>query len=163
VRANEARAVCVANTLRCKIPHKKAFFAVLTDERNRGFFSATEQEIIRQHIPWTRLVADAQTERDEKPVELLEHVRRNRTEFVMKPNDEYGGAGVTLGWEASEKQWDEAVGERWQTGMGRGWCRRGSRCGERCSRTLRRVPRQRCGTCWWTLRRISSVDGWQGS
>src|SRR3970282_1796948 len=64
VRAYEARAVCVANTLRCKIPHKKAFFAVLTDERNRGLFSATEQEIIRQHIPWTRLVAGGQTERD---------------------------------------------------------------------------------------------------
>ena len=110
VRAYEARAVCVTNTLRCKIPHKKAFFAVLTDERNCGLFSATEQEIIRQHIPWTRLVADAKTERDGKPVELLKHVRRNRTEFVMKPNDEYGGAGVTLGWEASEKQWDEAVG-----------------------------------------------------
>ena len=40
MKAYEARAVCVANTLRCKIPHKKAFFAVLTDERNRELFSA---------------------------------------------------------------------------------------------------------------------------
>ena len=31
--------VCVANSLRCKIPHKKAFFAVLTDERYAGLFS----------------------------------------------------------------------------------------------------------------------------
>ncbi|MDQ3417867.1 MAG: hypothetical protein M3541_03655, partial [Acidobacteriota bacterium] len=30
VRAYEARAVCVANTFRCKLPHKKALFAVLT-------------------------------------------------------------------------------------------------------------------------------------
>ena len=109
VRAYEARAVCVANTLRCKIPHKKAFFEVLTDERNCGLFSATEQEIIRRHIPWTRLVADVKTERDGKPLELLNHVRQYRTEFVMKPNDEYGGAGVTLGWEASPQQWDEAI------------------------------------------------------
>ena len=34
VEAYAARAVCVANTFRCKLAHKKAFFAVLTDERN---------------------------------------------------------------------------------------------------------------------------------
>ena len=118
VRAYEARAVCVANTLRCKIPHKKAFFEVLTDERNCGLFSATEQEIIRRHIPWTRLVADVKTERDGKPLELLNHVRQNRTEFVMKPNDEYGGAGVTLGWEASPQQWDEAIDRALADGQG---------------------------------------------
>ena len=31
--AYRARTVCIANTFRCKVPHKKAFFAVLTDER----------------------------------------------------------------------------------------------------------------------------------
>ena len=35
VRAYESRAVCVANTFRCKLPHKKAFFAVLTDSVER--------------------------------------------------------------------------------------------------------------------------------
>ncbi len=40
VDAYEQRAVCMANTLRCKIPHKKAFFAVLTDERTPRLFSA---------------------------------------------------------------------------------------------------------------------------
>jgi len=109
VKAYETRAVCVANTLRCKIPHKKAFFAVLTDARNGALFSAEEKDVIHKHIPWTRLVADVRTERDVRPVELLEHVRRNRNEFVLKPNDEYGGAGVTLGWEANEGQWDEAI------------------------------------------------------
>ena len=29
----------------------------------------------------------------------------------MKPNDEYGGAGVTLGWETSESAWDAALQE----------------------------------------------------
>src|SRR5207237_8140974 len=40
--AYEASAVCVANSLRCKIPHKKAFFAVLTDERRSPLFSERE-------------------------------------------------------------------------------------------------------------------------
>ena len=28
---------------------------------------------------------------------------------MIKPNDEYGGAGVTLGWETSESEWDAAI------------------------------------------------------
>ena len=34
--------------------------------------------------------------------------RRRREQLVLKPNDEYGGTGVTLGWETSES----AVGRR---------------------------------------------------
>jgi hypothetical protein len=28
---------------------------------------------------------------------------------VLKPSDEYGGSGVSLGWETSEQDWDEAI------------------------------------------------------
>lgn len=109
VRAYEARAVCVANTFRCKIPHKKAFFAVLTDERNSNLFSAAELEIIRRHVPWTRLVEDVRTTRDGKTIQLLEYARANRENFVLKPNDEYGGTGVTLGWETTPSAWEAAI------------------------------------------------------
>ena len=34
---------------------------------------------------------------------------RRRNDFVLKPNDEYGGTGVLLGWEASEHEWDRAL------------------------------------------------------
>ena len=53
VKAYTAGAVCVANNFRCKIPHVKAFFAVLTDEQNGTLFSLSERELIRRHIPWT--------------------------------------------------------------------------------------------------------------
>ena len=109
VRAYAARAVCVANTFRCKIPHKKAFFAVLTDERNINLFSAAELEIIRRHVPWTRLVEDVRTMRDGKTIQLLEYARANRENFVLKPNDEYGGTGVTLGWETTPSAWEAAI------------------------------------------------------
>jgi uncharacterized circularly permuted ATP-grasp superfamily protein len=120
VDAYEQRAVCVANTLRCKIPHKKAFFAVLTDDRHSHLFTATERDVIRQHIPWTALVEDGRVSRDGRRIDLVSYLRANRDRFVIKPNDEYGGTGVTLGWEASESQWDEtiarAIAER-----ARGW------------------------------------------
>ena len=109
VKAYAANAVCVANNFRCKIPHVKAFFAVLTDERNGGLFSHDEREIIRQHIPWTRVVADVQTAHYGETVDLLAFIRRERQNLVLKPSDEYGGSGVTLGWETSESAWDSAI------------------------------------------------------
>ncbi len=109
VDACEAGAVCVANTFRCKIPHKKAFFAVLTDPRNDALFAAEERSIIRAHVPWTRVLEDIATEKNGARSGLLDLVRAQRDQFVLKPNDEYGGKGVLLGWEMSISQWDEAL------------------------------------------------------
>ncbi|MGA2095035.1 MAG: hypothetical protein ABSH39_01935 [Candidatus Acidiferrum sp.] len=110
VKAYAANAVCVANTFRCKIPHVKAFFAVLTDEQNGALFSLDERELIRRHIPWTRIVADVKTSHYGQPVELLAYISRERENLVLKPSDEYGGSGVTLGWETDESAWDTAIG-----------------------------------------------------
>jgi uncharacterized circularly permuted ATP-grasp superfamily protein len=110
VDAYAARAVPVANNLRCKIPHKKAFFAVLTDERNREMFSPAERDLIRRHVPWTRLLREGRTTHEGRDIDLVEHVRRNRGGLVIKPNDDYGGHGVVLGWEADARKWDEALG-----------------------------------------------------
>ncbi len=110
IDAYSARAVCVANTLRCKIPHKKAFFAVLHDERNQHLFSGAEREIIRRHIPVTHVVNER----------VAESARGRRENLVLKPSDEYGGAGVFLGWELTSSQWDEAL-QRAVTDAGKVW------------------------------------------
>jgi hypothetical protein len=109
VKAYEANALCVVNTFRCKIPHVKAFFAVLTDEQNAKLFSHHERELIRQHIPWTRVVADVSTSHYGEPIELLAFIRSERESLVLKPSDEYGGTGVTLGWETPESVWDTTI------------------------------------------------------
>jgi hypothetical protein len=36
-------------------------------------------------------------------------MRAERENLVLKPSDEYGGTGVTLGWETSESAWDAAI------------------------------------------------------
>jgi uncharacterized circularly permuted ATP-grasp superfamily protein len=107
--AYAANAVCVANNFRCKIPHVKAYFAVLTDERNSGLFSFEERHLIRSHVPWTRVVSDMPTSYNGEHIELLPFVRRERYRLVIKPSDEYGGSGVTLGWETDERAWDAAI------------------------------------------------------
>lgn len=109
VRAYSAKAVCMANTLRCKLPHKKAFFAVLTDERFNTFFSAHEQQVIAQHVPWTRVLRDEKTTYQGRNVDLVALIREHRDRYVIKPNDEYGGSGVMLGWETDQGAWDNAI------------------------------------------------------
>jgi uncharacterized circularly permuted ATP-grasp superfamily protein len=109
VDAYSARAVCVANTFRCKLPHKKAFFAVLTDPAWASLFTPEMRAAIEATIPWTRLVRDEQVERGGRTTGLLEAARAGREQLVLKPNDEYGGKGVVLGWETSEAEWDRAL------------------------------------------------------
>jgi len=109
VAAYAARAVCVANTFRCKLAHKKAFFAVLTDPRHGALFSREEIATFRTHVPWTRVLEDGAAEKEGRRAGLLDLVRRGRERFVLKPNDEYGGKGVILGWEATERDWDAAL------------------------------------------------------
>jgi hypothetical protein len=109
VEAYATNSVCMANTFRCKLAHKKAFFAVLTDERNAHLFSDDDLSAIKAHIPWTRVVADEATSINGTRQSLLALVERNRETLVLKPNDEYGGTGVTLGWETSAREWDAAL------------------------------------------------------
>jgi hypothetical protein len=111
VKAYEAQAVCVANNFRCKIPHVKAFFAVLTEQKNAKLFSSEELDVIKLHVPWTRVVEDVKTDYQGKPIALLDYIRNNQEDLVLKPSDEYGGTGVTLGWEVDAKHWENSIQE----------------------------------------------------
>jgi hypothetical protein len=97
------------NSFRTKYIHKKMLFGVLTDDRHQHYFTDEEREAIKRHIPWTRRVADVRTTYDGQPVDLLEYIRRNRMNLVLKPNDDYGGHGIYIGWESDEKAWDAAI------------------------------------------------------
>jgi uncharacterized circularly permuted ATP-grasp superfamily protein len=109
LQAVAARAVCMVNPPRCKILHKKASLAVLTDERNQPLFTAEEHESIAAHIPWTRVMEERRTEHDGKAVDLVPFVLASRDRLVLKPNDDYGGAGIVLGWETDGAGWERAV------------------------------------------------------
>jgi hypothetical protein len=118
VKAVEAKAVCMANSFRCKIPHKKAFFGILTDDRFAGLFERDALELVRRHVPWTRVVAETRTTRDGVEFDLVPYIREHRDDLVMKPNDEYGGTGVTLGWEQTASAWDDTLQQALETPPG---------------------------------------------
>ncbi|MBE2234183.1 MAG: hypothetical protein IAE85_11875 [Anaerolinea sp.] len=105
------RAVCMMNRFSCKLLHKKASLALLSDEANAHLFNRAEQAAIQRHIPWTRRVEERITLFDGAEVDLAPFIVDNRERLVLKPNDEYGGKGVVLGWDVSAAQWQQAVDE----------------------------------------------------
>jgi uncharacterized circularly permuted ATP-grasp superfamily protein len=109
LRAARERAVTLVNPFRCKPIHKKAIFAVITDDELQHLFTAEERTAIAAHVPWTRRVASGATTRDGVRIDLPEFIRKNRDRLVMKPNDEYGGKGVFIGWEMAEGEWETAL------------------------------------------------------
>jgi hypothetical protein len=109
VRAVREKAVCMVNPFRCKLLHKKASLAVIGDERNAKLFTEEERRAVEMHVPWTRVVAERTTEFEGKRIDLLEWTSRNRERLVLKPNDDYGGRGIVLGWTVSDEKWSESI------------------------------------------------------
>ena len=101
--------VCMVNTFRCKILFKKASFAVVSDERNAGLFTRAQLQAVHAQIPWTRVVEERKTVLDGNAIDLVPFVLKNKDRFVLKPNDDYGGKGIVLGWTVEPSAWEVAV------------------------------------------------------
>ena len=109
VQAYRQGRVCMANSFRTKLAHKKAAFAILTDPVYQHLFDSSEIETIRKHIPWTRYVKASQSDFQGSEFDLETLIIKEQDQFVLKPNDDYGGHGVFLGWEKNRSEWQQAV------------------------------------------------------
>jgi uncharacterized circularly permuted ATP-grasp superfamily protein len=109
VQAYRQGRVCMANSFRSKLAHKKATFAVLSDPAYDYLFDSAELEAAQKHIPWTRFTRPSRTVFHGSEVDLETLLLNERGRFVLKPNDDYGGHGVVLGWETEEREWRQAV------------------------------------------------------
>ncbi|MBK8247334.1 MAG: hypothetical protein IPK85_08065 [Gemmatimonadetes bacterium] len=111
VRAVRDGAVCLVDGFHCKVLHKKASLAVLSDEANAAMFDDADLTAIHQMIPWTRVVAERHTTHRGRSVDLVPFMLAERERLVLKPNDDYGGKGITLGWTVDATAWEAAVTE----------------------------------------------------
>lgn len=91
---------------------------VLGDKRNLALlsklgesprFSDGERELIRRYVPWTRLLADGETEYRGRRVPILELARTARAELVLKAGHSFGGADVVIGRSVGQPEWEAAV------------------------------------------------------
>ena len=109
VQAYRDRAVCVVNSFRSELAHKKAMFGLLTDEAMTAKFPAVERKAIRDHVPWTRLVSAAKTTYNDKTIDLPEFITQNRERLALKPNDDYSDQHTYFGWEMDTAGWERAL------------------------------------------------------
>ncbi len=109
LQAYRARAICMVNSFRSKLIHKKAIFAVLTAGRYGSLFTEKERAAIVAHVPWTRRVRAEKSDYRGNDIDLLQFIVANRDRLVLKPNDDYGGHGISIGWNTDEISWEEAL------------------------------------------------------
>ncbi|GAA3553812.1 hypothetical protein [Kribbella ginsengisoli] len=64
-----------------------------------SLLSPEDQELVRLHVPWSRLLTAS----------MLEDAVAQRASLVLKPADEYGGAGVLVGHETDPAEWREGL------------------------------------------------------
>jgi len=109
VQAYRDRAVCVVNSFRSELAHKKAMFGLLTDESLTAKFPAAERKAIRDHVPWTRLVSASKTTYEDQTIDLPAFIAHNREKLALKPNDDYSDLHTYFGWEMDAGAWERAL------------------------------------------------------
>ncbi len=109
MRAYRDRAVCVVNSFRSELGQKKAIFDLLTDETLTAGFPAVERKAIREFIPWTRVVAAANTKYQDQTVDLPEFILKNRDKLVLRPNDDSTDQHAFRGADTDEAGWEKAL------------------------------------------------------
>ncbi len=112
VQAYRDRKVCIVNSFRSELSHKKAMFALLTDETLTAKFPINERKAIREHVPWTRVVKPGKSAYHEEMIDdLVEYIKQNREKLVLRPNDEYSDMHSFIGYEHDEGSWARAIRE----------------------------------------------------
>jgi uncharacterized circularly permuted ATP-grasp superfamily protein len=111
VQAYKDHKVCVVNSFRSELSHKKAMFALLTEDSLVAKFPQNERKAIKEHVPWTRVVKAGKATRDDQTVELIEFIKQNRETLVLRPNDEYTDLHSFVGYEHDDGSWVRAIRE----------------------------------------------------
>lgn len=101
--------VCMANAFQVQMLYKKSCFALLSDPLYHSFYPQNVVKGLLTHIPWTRKVRECKTFYKNHKVDLLDFIITNQSNLVLKPNGEYGGKGVVLGWECSSEEWQDTL------------------------------------------------------
>ena len=110
-RAYRDGTICLVNSFQAKPLHKKMIFGLLSDPAimDAAGIDRETQTLLARHIPWTRRVQEVRTTYAGQEIDLLKFARDYQDRLLLKPNDEYGGKGITIGWESSAEEWADAL------------------------------------------------------
>lgn len=99
----------VVSSIAGEFDHKSAWELFTSPVFNRHF-TPVQRALFAKHVLWTRLLWErTTTDPVGRAVDLAAYVRRHRTTLTIKPNREYGGAGVTFGHATAQREWERAL------------------------------------------------------
>jgi hypothetical protein len=102
-------AVCVINNFRSEMAQRRDLFELVTDEQVTAQLPFADRALIRQFVPWTRVVAQKKTRYKDREVDLPEFIRREREHLLLRPNEHGGDLRTFIGGETSASEWDQAL------------------------------------------------------
>jgi len=109
IEGYKTHAVCVVNSFRSKLAGTKAVLSILTTPEYDHWFTEEENKIKSEHIPWTRRVIDCEHFYGTKKIFLIDFLKDEKDQLVMKPSEGYGAKDVTIGMETREDDWNRAI------------------------------------------------------
>ncbi len=87
----------------------KGLLEPLSDPDYQRRFPDDVQTVLCRCLPWTRIVREDKLLHEGKQHDLLSLLRTQRSEWVLKPNEGYGGFGIFLGRDCDDARWEETL------------------------------------------------------
>lgn len=103
--------VCCCNSFRSYIVGNKKVLSLISDPRFQHIYNDDELKVIKQTIPWTKILADKKVTYKDFTVNLRDFVIDNKEMLVLKPANSYGGKDVYLGNETSQDLWETILNQ----------------------------------------------------
>ncbi len=109
IRAYRDKAVCIVNPLRAHLSSSKSIFSLLTNREFDRFFTDSENRMKKDHLPWSRCVADAEDFYGHRKVFLIDFLKDEKETLVLKPPRSHGPEHVRMGRETPDGDWNATV------------------------------------------------------
>ena len=103
--------ICLVNPFRSRVANNKKLFALFQDPRFAHLIQGDEADVIRETIPWTRILRPGRVTYGDWQIDLLPFVADNREKLVLKPASDFGGHGVALGMETPAEEWARIIAD----------------------------------------------------
>ncbi|MFT5681334.1 MAG: hypothetical protein ACI8RZ_002240 [Myxococcota bacterium] len=107
IEAYRAGKVMVVNSFRTSLLHGKGLFALLHDPALHARLPDSVIRVIKTSVPWTGMLTD--TPSLGCPPDIRQTLLNEQNDWVIKPIQGHGGAGVVLGWQCDRRTWEAAV------------------------------------------------------
>ena len=116
LRAQLAGGIRFYNSGLARMWHDKRNLALLSENQELEAWTEEDRALIRDHIPWTRMVSPRATTWRGAEVRFPDFLLDHREDLVLKPNLGVGGKGVHVGRYLAPDAWEARVREAVEEG-----------------------------------------------